>query len=163
VSEDKQVLNSLGMVIGVLIAIAVIISVVAINLTDGQSADGAAWQEKKVLNRIKPLGVVATTAEEAKAATPKVVAVNVVSEKAGPLTAEQVYNTACLACHSTGAAGAPKTGDVAAWAPRIEQGNDVLFEHATKGFKGMPPRGGSPQLTDENIKDAINFMVAKSQ
>ncbi|PCI19159.1 MAG: cytochrome c, class I [Piscirickettsiaceae bacterium] len=151
------------MVIGGLVLIAVIISIVAVNLTDGDSSDSIAWQEKKVLDRIKPLGEVATTAAEAKQASPKVDAPEVVTEKAGPLTAEQVYNTACLACHTTGAAGAPKVGDIADWAPRIAQGDDVLFEHATKGFKGMPPRGGSPQLTDKNITDAIQFMVRKSQ
>ena len=108
------------------------------------------------------MGLVATTAAEAKEASPKI-AVAAVSENTGPLSAEQVYNTACLACHATGAAGAPKTGDIATWAPRIAQGADVLFEHAVKGFKGMPARGGSPQLTDKNISDAIEFMVAKSQ
>jgi cytochrome c5 len=162
VSDDKEVLNSLGIVIGVLVAVAIIISIIAVSLTDGDKSDSASWQEKKVLDRIKPMGVVATTAAEAKDASPKI-AVAVVSEKKGPLSAEQVYNTACLACHATGVAGAPKTGDIAVWAPRIAQGADVLFEHAVKGFKGMPARGGSPQLTDKNISDAIEFMVAKSQ
>jgi len=161
VSEDKKVLNSLGLVIGVLVLIAVIISVVAMNLTDGKLSDSLSFQEKKVLERIKPMGEVATTAAEAKKASPKIAAPEAVAS--GPLTAEQVYNTACLACHSSGAAGAPKTGDVAAWAPRIAQGDDVLFEHAVKGFKGMPPRGGSSQLTDKNISDAIEFMVSKSK
>ncbi|MEO1889161.1 MAG: c-type cytochrome [Cycloclasticus sp.] len=159
-SEDKQILNDIGKVIGLLIAVAVVISVIAITLVGDEIISGAKFQEKKVLDRIKPLGVVATTAAEAKEASPMVEAVSV--EK-GPMTAEQIYNTACMACHTTGAAGAPKTGDVAAWAPRIAQGADVLFEHATKGFKGMPPRGGSPQLSDEDITAAIDFMVANSQ
>lgn len=161
-SEDKKVLNDLSIVIGVLILIAVIISIIAINLVgDNDDANKVAWKEKQVLERIKPLGEVATTAEEAKKASPNVQVAAV--ESSGPMTAEQVYNKACMACHTTGAAGAPKTGDIAAWAPRIAQGVDVLFEHATKGFKGMPPRGGSPQLTDEDITAAIDFMVAKSQ
>jgi cytochrome c5 len=81
----------------------------------------------------------------------------------GSLTGEQVYNKACMACHSTGAAGAPKVGDLAGWAPRIAQGNSLLVDHAIKGFKGMPPRGGAPALTDDNVKDAVKFMVANSQ
>jgi cytochrome c5 len=160
VSEDKQVLNDIGKVIAVLIIIAIVISITAINLVGDNEGTSAAFQEKKVLDRIKPLGVVATTAAEAKEASP---VVEEVAVEQGPMTAEQVYNTACMACHSTGAAGAPKTGDVAAWAPRIAQGDDVLFEHATKGFKGMPPRGGSPQLSDEDITVAIGFMVSQSQ
>jgi|TARA_R110002095_G_scaffold65682_2_gene55423 cytochrome c5 len=160
VSEDKKIFNSIGLVIAVLAGIAILISIVATSLID-DSSTSTAWQEKKVLDRIKPLGVVATTAEEAKKATPKLEAAPVVAS--GPMSAEQVYNTACLACHSTGVAGAPKTGDLAAWAPRIAQGEDVLFEHATKGFKGMPPRGGSSQLSDDEVKAAIGFMLAKSQ
>ncbi|MFT6625429.1 MAG: cytochrome c5 [Cycloclasticus sp.] len=159
-SEDKKIFNSIGLVIAVLAGIAILISIVATSLID-DSSTSTAWQEKKVLDRIKPLGVVATTAEEAKKATPKLEAAPVVAS--GPMSAEQVYNTACLACHSTGVAGAPKTGDLAAWAPRIAQGEDVLFEHATKGFKGMPPRGGSSQLSDDEVKAAIGFMLAKSQ
>jgi cytochrome c5 len=160
VSEDKKIFNSIGLVIAVLAGIAILISIVATSLID-DSSTSTAWQEKKVLDRIKPLGVVATTAEEAKKATPKLEAAPVVAS--GPMSAEQVYNTACLACHSTGVAGAPKTGDLAAWAPRIAQGEEVLFEHATKGFKGMPPRGGSSQLSDDEVKAAIGFMLAKSQ
>lgn len=162
-SDDKEVINSLAITIGVLVAIAIVIGIIAMNLTDGDKSDSASWQEKKILDRIKPLGSVATTAEEAKKASPEIAVADVVVTSTEPLTGEQVYNTACLACHATGAAGAPKTGDVADWAPRIAQGADVLFEHAMKGFKGMPPKGGSPQLTEKNITDAIEFMVSKSQ
>lgn len=159
-SEDKKILNDLGVTIAVLVAIAIVISIIAINLV-GEKAPSA-WEEQKVLNRIKPLGVLATTLEEAKKAS-FVAEAPVVAVASEPMTAEQIYNTACMACHATGVAGAPKTGDVAAWAPRIAQGDDVLFEHATKGFKGMPPRGGSSQLTDEDVTAAIDFMVGKSQ
>jgi cytochrome c5 len=160
-SDDKKVLNDLGLIIAVLVLVAVIISVVAIALV-GSDKNLTEFQEKKVLDRIKPLGEVATTAEEARLASP---IIEVVKSKSsdGPMTAEQVYNTACMACHTTGAAGSPKIGDIAAWAPRIAQGNDVLFEHATKGFKGMPPRGGSPQLSDENITAAIEYIIGESQ
>ena len=159
-SEDKKILNDLGVTIAVLVAIAIVISIIAINLV-GEKAPSA-WEEQKVLNRIKPLGVLATTLEEAKKAS-SVAEAPVVAVASEPMTAEQIYNTACMACHATGVAGAPKTGDAAAWAPRIAQGDDVLFEHATKGFKGMPPRGGSSQLTDEDVTAAIDFMVGKSQ
>jgi len=159
VSEDKKVLNDLGVTIAVLVAIAIVISIIAINLVGDKPT--SEWEEQKVLNRIKPLGELATTLEEARKASPIVEAPVVVATE--PMTAEQIYNTACMACHTTGVAGAPKMGDVAAWAPRIAQGDDVLFEHATKGFKGMPPRGGSSQLTDEDVSAAIGFMVVNSQ
>ncbi len=80
---------------------------------------------------------------------------------------QKVYKTTCFACHMTGAAGAPKVGDTAAWAPRIAQGIDTLTEHAINGFKGstgfMPPRGGRGNLSDEEVKGAIEYMVSQSQ
>ncbi len=78
-----------------------------------------------------------------------------------------IYNTVCFACHSTGAAGAPKTGDKAAWDPRIAQGMDVLKQHAVQGFKGskgvMPPKGGRADLPDADIEAAVEYLVAKSK
>ncbi len=80
---------------------------------------------------------------------------------------EQVYNSTCAACHAMGVAGAPKLGDKAAWAPRLAQGEQVLFQHAKAGFQGktgvMPPKGGNPALTDERLRAAIDYMVSKSK
>lgn len=78
-----------------------------------------------------------------------------------------IYESACFICHTPGAAGAPKLGDKQAWAPRISQGMDILVGHAIHGFQGsaglMPPRGGRSDLTNENIKAAVNYMVSTSQ
>ena len=77
-----------------------------------------------------------------------------------------VYNSACIACHGAGIAGAPKTGDKAAWAARIGQGNAVLYEHAIKGFQGkngvMPPKGGSA-ASDSEVKAAVDYMTIASK
>jgi cytochrome c5 len=77
-----------------------------------------------------------------------------------------LYNSACIACHGAGIAGAPKLADKAAWAPRIKQGEAVLYEHALKGFQGkagmMPPKGGS-SAPDADVKAAVDFMVASSR
>ncbi|NHZ42139.1 c-type cytochrome [Massilia aquatica] len=74
-----------------------------------------------------------------------------------------VYNAACIACHGAGIAGAPKFGDKAAWSARIAQGASVLHEHAIKGYIGkagaMPAKGGS-SASDEEVKAAVDFMVA---
>nr|WP_308622191.1 hypothetical protein [Massilia sp. Se16.2.3] len=63
-------------------------------------------------------------------------------------------------------AGAPKVADKAAWAPRIQQGTAVLYEHALKGFQGkagvMPAKGGS-SAPDADVKAAVDFMVASSR
>lgn len=77
-----------------------------------------------------------------------------------------VYSTTCVACHGAGIAGAPKFGDKAIWAPRIAQGNAVLYMHAIKGFQGkagvMPPKGGS-SASDTDVQAAVNYMVAAAK
>lgn len=72
-----------------------------------------------------------------------------------------IYDRSCAACHATGAAGAPKVGDVAAWEPRIKTGAAALFTSATKGKGIMPPRGGNPALTDAEIKAVISYMMSQ--
>jgi cytochrome c5 len=77
-----------------------------------------------------------------------------------------LYSSTCVACHGAGIAGAPKLGDKAAWAPRIAQGSNVLYEHAIKGFQGkagmMPPKGGS-SAPDADVKGAVDYMVAAAK
>lgn len=77
------------------------------------------------------------------------------------------FDSVCFACHATGAAGAPKVGDKAAWAPRIAQGLDVLKQHAINGFQGnsgfMPAKGGRTDLSDEDIGAAVEYMVSQSK
>ena len=77
-------------------------------------------------------------------------------------TGETIYKQSCFACHDTGAAGAPKRGDKAAWAPRLAQGPDVLYQAALKGMNAMPPRGGSG-ASDAEIQAAVDYIVAQSR
>jgi len=81
---------------------------------------------------------------------------------AGKPDGKKVYDTACAACHGTGAAGAPKLGDKAAWAPRIKQGTETLYNSAIKGKNAMPPKGGS-SASDEEIKAAVDYMTSASK
>ena len=76
-------------------------------------------------------------------------------------TGEQIYASACVACHGSGAAGAPKMGDVAAWKPRLTQGLDGLLKSAIKGKGAMPPKGGS-DVTDTELSGAIVHMANAS-
>lgn len=68
---------------------------------------------------------------------------------------EAVYKMVCSACHDTGAAGAPKFGDAAAWAPRIAQGYDTVLTHALGGLRAMPAKGGNPDLDDVEVARAM--------
>ena len=76
---------------------------------------------------------------------------------------EKVYKTYCFACHATGAAGAPKFGDVAAWAPRIQEGMPTLVSRALNGYKLMPPKGTCVNCTNDQIAAAVKYMVSNSQ
>jgi cytochrome c5 len=76
-------------------------------------------------------------------------------------TGEEVYKAACTACHSIGAAGAPKTGDAAAWAPRLQTGYDALLTAALKGKGAMPAQGGG-EYSDYEIGRAVVFMGNQS-
>lgn len=80
-----------------------------------------------------------------------------------PRDAATIYNASCAACHASGAAGAPKTGDKAAWAPRIAAGTATLLKNATNGKGAMPPRGGASDLSDEELKAAVNYLVGKAK
>jgi len=76
---------------------------------------------------------------------------------------KKVYDTTCMVCHATGAAGAPKFGDKAAWAPRIKAGIDALHASALKGKGAMPPKGGNAALADADVTAAVDYMVAAAK
>ena len=76
---------------------------------------------------------------------------------------KQVFDSTCMACHATGVANAPKLGDKAAWAPRIQQGMDALLQSVLKGKGAMPPKGGNASLSDAQLRAAVDFMVSQSK
>ncbi|MDY6920050.1 MAG: c-type cytochrome [Pseudomonadota bacterium] len=80
-----------------------------------------------------------------------------------PKSPEELYNNACTACHATGAAGAPKLGDVAAWEPRIAKGDETLYKHAIEGFNMMPAMGTCAACSEDDIKAIVDYMVAESK
>ena len=80
---------------------------------------------------------------------------------------KKTYQTACMACHGPGIAGAPKFGDKAAWKDRVTKDIATLEMHALKGFKGktgmMPPKGGRMDMSDADVKAAVVYMVNGSK
>lgn len=81
---------------------------------------------------------------------------------AADMPPDQLYQSACLACHSTGAANAPKIGDAEAWKPRLAKGVGVLVTSAITGIGAMPPRGGS-QFTDDQIQAVVEYILDQSK
>ena len=83
---------------------------------------------------------------------------------AAPVTAGQkTYEAACALCHSTDSMGAPETGNKDAWAKVLEQGIETVYDHAINGFNGMPAKGGQTSLSDEVVKEAVDYILEKSK
>lgn len=78
-----------------------------------------------------------------------------------PMSGEKIVEERCQSCHATGTNGAPKLGDSADWNPRLSGGVDRLVKSATQGHKSMPARGGLANLSDKDMKAAVEYMLAQ--
>lgn len=105
------------------------------------------------------------TADIAHAEPVPVAPVSATNVMGGPASGADVYTRACAMCHAAGVANAPRTGDPAAWGPRIAQGKNKLYLHAIDGYLGdrgvMPPKGGHPALPEADVKAAVDHIVAQ--
>ncbi len=151
--KDSQFFNYFIGIIGALTAFLVIMIILANVIAKSDKA-----QDKMVTESIKdniaPVGQVATSDAAASAASS-----GSTSAAADPKAS---YQSACFACHGTGAAGAPKLGDKAAWKARIAQGKATLYKHAISGKGAMPPKGGS-SLGDDAVKAVVDYMITQSK
>jgi len=158
--EDRTVVTTITRVLGVLVVIAVIFYFLADMVTSdlGDSEEANERMQAKIEENISPVGKVnigSVPAASGAAAAPAAAA-------AGPRSGAQVYNATCMACHSTGVAGAPKVGDKAAWGPRAAKGIDGLLASATHGLNAMPPRGTCADCSDDELKGAIEHMLSQT-
>lgn len=127
----------------IFLIVQLVLGIQATQIDDGDAAAAAAQVEA----RIQPVAEVAVGEAPAPGA-----------EAAGK-SGDQVYNQTCVACHGSGALGAPKFGDKAAWGPRIAQGKDTLVKNAVSGIRMMPARGGNPSLSDAEVTAAVVHMA----
>lgn len=153
-NHDKVFFATFGMVLAVLGAIFFVCIIAArlIIPEKGPTPEALAALEA----RIKPIGTVVTD----PAALVKVAA----KAARAPYTGEQVLANSCNACHAAGVLEAPKNGDKSAWAARAAAagGLEGLTASAIKGKNAMPARGGNPDLTDDEIKSAVELMLKQS-
>jgi cytochrome c5 len=167
-AQDKVFFRNYSIVIGILTVLIVIFLVVARMVVPENEALNAQSAAKAAENTA-PAGEVRMEGEEmpAEEAIEEVVAEAAMeNEPADP--GKQVYGSLCFSCHGTGLPGIPQLGDKAAWSERLAQGMDVLYERALTGFTGasgmpMPPKGGNTALSDEEVKAAVDYMVANSK
>jgi cytochrome c5 len=78
------------------------------------------------------------------------------------LTGKEVYNTVCMSCHTSGAAGAPVIGNNSQWSDRLSKGKDALYASAINGIGIMPAKGGVSSLSDNEIKSAVDYILSES-
>lgn len=109
--------------------------------------------------RLKPVGQVNVEGAEMVVQAPIPVVKQAPAVEQAPRAAKEIYDTVCMACHTTGVLGAPKYGDEASWANRITKGSDTLIQNAINGFNIMPPRGGNATLSDEEVKSVVQYML----
>lgn len=131
--------------------------------------DPAAHQ--RLLDRIAPAGGVyagATgAAEQASALKAAAAAAAAQVAYGGTTDGSVIYGNLCTGCHTAGAGGAPKLDAAGMGARLASQGMDELVTKAIEGFTGstgvMPPKGGNPALTDEQVKATVEWMVSQSK
>ena len=169
-NRDQKFFDMYSLVLGVLGAISLGIFVLALKisaLTQDVYTRDADEYRAAVAERIRPVGEVYLPGDDIEPSAPVAAAVAEAEPVATAMTGPQVYNLACNACHGNGVGGSPIVGDAAAWEARIAKGMDVLYDHAINGFNGdagmMIAKGGRMDLSDQEVMDAVDYMVSESQ
>ena len=163
--QDKIFFRNYLIVLGIL-ATMIIIFIIAARMIGINDEAMAAQRSEQVSANTQPVGQVRMEGDaEAEAEAAPVVAT---AETETGDVGNRVFSGLCFSCHGTGLPGIPQLGDHAAWADRIAKGKELLYEHALNGFTGssgimMPPRGGNPALSDDEVKAAVDYMVANGQ
>jgi cytochrome c5 len=128
--------------IGAVVFLVAAITLLAKLATSGFNVDAEVMTSQAIAARLKPIGD------------------SVASEGVpGSRSGEAVFQAVCISCHGSGLLGSPRFGDTAAWGPRIAKGYDALIKHALGGFNSMPARGGSADLTDDEVARAVAYMA----
>lgn len=145
--------------IGSVVTFLILFGLAKVVLSSMQDAGNASvapesMTAEDVAERIRP--VAQATVGEA----PIVVATAAVEEDTSVGTGEKIVTQVCAMCHASGLMGSPKLGNKDDWAPHIAKGVDTLHDHAINGFNMMPARGGHPDLSDDDVKAAVDYMLS---
>lgn len=153
-ANDQQFVGTTLGVLGALVALTILIIVVA-NLVGGDDDVIHEAEIPRIEARVQPLAMVATDESQLASADEESEAVE--------LSASEINEQYCSACHSNGTLGAPVVGDADDWSQRLDdKGMETLVSHAINGFNQMPARGGNPDLSDEDIEKTVSYMLEES-
>lgn len=133
--------------------VASVLSILGLSLALSSTA-GASTAHDKIVERIKASGNICVEGDESCGGAVALAATASSGERSG----EEVYNTACTACHAVGVAGAPKFGS-SEWATRAEKGMDALLQTAISGINAMPPKGTCNDCSNDELSAAIQYMI----
>ena len=177
---DAQFVKTFSkMIIALTILTVVLISlgvVIGGSIDDKLQAQTEEFTQKIVAERTQPVGklnvgeisvegteVAMATSSGNQSASVTAAADSSGSEESAKHPGEVAYQKTCYICHDVGLTGAPKPGDAENWGPRIEKGIDELYNNSINGFQGqrgvMPPKGGNPTLSDEEVMAAVDWLV----
>ncbi|PPT27659.1 c-type cytochrome [Xanthomonas arboricola] len=165
---DLEFLKKFSMVIGLLVVITLGLIALAAYLQRAIPDEVSPTAAKRVQQRIAPAGAVyaGTTGASAQAAAQAAALAKAASQSAygGSTDGKTIFDNLCTACHTAGVGKAP-TLDHAHWDARIAQGKDTLYKHAIEGYTGpdggiMPPKGGNPALTEEQVRATVDWMLS---
>ena len=174
--EDHSSLIKTPQQLIVVVVLAFVIPVVGIvmiasAITGGLKTD-AGGDARAVAQRLEPVGSVmmgdvpapvaeaqpAAAAIGVKATSGEPIKTAAAGAPGAPGAGKKLYDTVCMVCHAAGIAGAPKTGDKAAWKSRIATGKEALYTSALRGKNAMPAKGGS-SAADADVKAAVDYMI----
>jgi cytochrome c5 len=170
-SDQTTVRQFTIMIVGLIVA-ALILIATAMAFYSREPKETNPDQPARIAERIAPAGAVyaGNTGRAAMQAAADAASKAAASQVAygGTTDGKEIYEQLCTSCHTSGVAGAPKLGDKAMWGPRVAEGLDTLIKHAIEGYHGpdgnfMPPKGGNPALTDEQVKAAVTWIVEQAK
>jgi cytochrome c5 len=170
--SDQSFLRQFSVMLGGLAVLTLVLILSALAIYEHAPHETNPNEQAQIAERIAPAGAVyaGNTGRAAMQAAADAAAKAAASQVAygGTTDGKTIYDNLCTSCHTAGIAGAPKLGNKAMWAPRIAEGLDTLIKHATEGYHGpdgnfMPPKGGNPALTDEQVKAAVTWIVGQAK
>ncbi|MEY2865417.1 MAG: c-type cytochrome [Candidatus Methylopumilus sp.] len=146
--EQNVLFELIAIIIGAIVGGILFISFLTYDFKSDASSN--VMVESKIKENIQPVAKVELAQAVAEG-----------SASAGK-SGEEVYKAVCSMCHQAGILNAPKLGDTQAWASRISQGYETLVQHAIKGIRSMPAKGGNASLSDAEVAGAVLYMTNSS-